>query len=262
MAQEETDVKTLCAIFRWDHFVGPEEAVLTAQWFAAWTRLNGDHISRRGTAIFLEVTCHAKPFYVSYISDLHRRREELGRLTMMVPNELRDLAQAGRDPETIAPSYETESATRRDWQPNAPAVLMRAVQLKRSRVAKWNTPNKRAANQFLDEIGYKRPFICIVSGTVGMLFEKCPHYFLPYARRIWMTELKAYGPNTPLDKGAALTWLGDGTNFASLLKDPTLSLFNLAEVRKLFSERENSSEEPIIHLLIPNIREQFAGLLE
>jgi len=184
----------------------------------------------------------------------------------MIPPDLRELADAGIDPETVAScsTSEKDSASRRKWEPNAVAVLMRASELKRSGATRWVVEDKRAANQFLDEIGYKRPFICVVSLTVAMLFEKCPHYFVPYARRVELTELKVYGPHTELEEAAALTWLGDGTNFASaILKDSTPDLFNLTELNKLLSEpTEKPSEGTIFRLLIPNIKEQFGDLLE
>lgn len=258
--------------FPWSDYKTKTDGELTARWFAAWVRQTNRteikyDVGQSGPVV---TTCPKKEFD-DFVAQLRSRAKLEGKLSTVVPPLFREHAQRGLLPEQVIPPASEEgflidpgtidwNAVDISWEakpkwggPYAGQVIIRASEYYRLPFARFSLLDKQGALEFLDQIGYKKPFYIPTSTAMAMIFQQAPFYFVPYGKRVLLSDRTASFGNASAEYAARMTWLGDGTNLAHANADP--SLFGM-------SAGLPCRQPPLIRVFLPMIQERLGDLLE
>ena len=100
--------------FPWTHYKTPQDADLTARWFATWVRLNKAELTCRTSEDGPVVTTSPRDEYRDFTRSLRERAVAGEKLSVAVPPPLQSAAAAGQLPEQVAPVREDEGFVHED----------------------------------------------------------------------------------------------------------------------------------------------------
>ena len=116
LLSEATERRRGNYLFQLRHYQTPDQALVGATLFAAWTMANGDYLGMRATDVFIEITAAFKPIYTDFITRLYDEVRGGRHITPTTPPPLQALIDDGLDIATLLrnPSSGSSSSVQRN----------------------------------------------------------------------------------------------------------------------------------------------------